>query len=93
MLPFNRIIAVVMILLIIIIITLVSMMYDSTNQIGSFSDARSVCESTGISSCESVGVLPSTWDINEFLAGNGGREKRTCKDIISCNSCESCGFS
>jgi|GEM_PF-2857227 len=90
MLPFNRIIAVVMILLLIVVFVLVAMLRGSTEQVESFSEARSLCASLGTSSCNTIKSVPTTWSINMVVVGN---ESGTCSEIMGCDTCESCGFS
>ena len=90
MLPFNRIIAVVLILLLIVVVGLLALLHNSTDQIKSFSEARSMCESLGRQSCTSLHIMPSTWGIKPVVTENGNK---TCLEIMQCDSCESCGFS
>jgi len=90
MLPFNRIVAVVMILLLIVAFVLVALLQGSTEQVESFAEARSLCASLGTSSCNSIKNIPTIWSINRVVVGN---ESRTCSDIMGCDTCESCGFS
>ena len=89
MLPFNRIIAVVMILLILIVIAIVAMLNQSTGQVEAFAEARNICESLGRQSCTSLHIIPNTWDVKPIVTEGGNK---TCLEIMGCDSCESCGF-
>ena len=90
MLPFNRIIAVVIILLLVVVVGLVTILQSSTDQIQSFSEAHNMCESMGRQSCTSLHIIPSTWGTKLIVTESGNK---TCKEIMQCDSCESCGFS
>ena len=89
MLPFNRIIAIVLILLVITALTLVMLLGTGTEQIVSFAEARAVCGSAGQLACNSAGDLPFAWITN---AMNVNGTLMSCGEVMGCRTCESCGF-
>lgn len=89
MLPFNRIVAVVIILLLIISLILITLLGQSTNQVSTLSESNSVCATNGDIACKTNSYLPSTWIMNRAGTGN---DNRTCAQMLDCSTCEECGF-
>jgi len=90
MLPFDRIIAVMLILVLIVAVVLISVSRQGITQVQSFSEAQSLCGTVGQSSCDSAGDLPFSWVANKLNTEEG---EKPCAEIMECDTCGSCGFS
>lgn len=55
-------------------------------------EAVDFCNTWGTLTCQQVGTLSENWGIELELRENGVVVKKSCLDVLECESCQDCGF-
>jgi hypothetical protein len=55
-------------------------------------EARDFCTTWGALSCTQAGTLSENWGIELELREDGDVVKKSCLDVLKCESCQDCGF-
>ncbi|UCD07686.1 MAG: hypothetical protein JSW41_01815 [Candidatus Aenigmatarchaeota archaeon] len=55
-------------------------------------EAGDFCNTWGALTCQQVGTLSENWGIELELRENGVVVKKSCLNVLECESCQDCGF-
>lgn len=64
----------------------------SGNIVSKIPEASDFCATWGRTSCQQAGEISENWKLELDLIENGVQVKKSCLDVMECNSCSGCGF-